>query len=455
MTSSMLQATGRLAAVIGVSLAMTFLVLLVPLDPHGGRTIVAGLRSPAHELVHDGHSNIMICLDLPEAVDDLRIWVDGLRLRGGAARATTPDNPLSVPFAAQRTEEGRHRLRVESVRDGRMTVIADQPLAIHRQRQLSHRDLAMVALGLGLLGWLVARRRPTGALVAVAVVGVDVLSLAAGYNPATPVGELFPPTKSVTWLQQQQAEHGPFRVFTEGTVLPPDTQFAVGLEHLLSYDNLGYHRTYQLLIEVPLKMDAFASFSFSEETVDYGSPRFDLLDVRYILTGRQTDLSHVEGLSLVHESELRIWENLDNLGRVFLVGETAVMGPETRSDLLLLDPGKVAFLEHQWTAPLGGRGTARMISHEAGEVLIESVSDGPALVIFTENYAPGWEASVDGGDFEETIPAYIAWQGIVVPEGTHEVRLRYAPASFAWGRAVSIVSLAVLLLMLGLPRKRG
>lgn len=454
-SSGMLRATGRVALVIGASLAVTFSVLRIPLDPHGGRTIVAGLRSPDHQLVHDGRSNIMICLDLPEAVDDLRIWVDGLRLRSGPARATTPDNPLSVPFAAQREEEGRHRLRVESVRGGKMTVIADQPLAIRRPRQLSTRDLAMVGLGLGVLGWLVSRQRPGGAWLAAAVVGVDVLSLGAGYNPATPADELFPPTQAVSWLQQRQAESGPFRIFTEGTVLPPDTQFAVGLEHLLSYDNLGYHRTYQLLIEVPLAMDAFATFSFSEDSVEYGSPRFDLLDVRYIVTALGTDLSHIDGLSLVHESEVRIWENADNLGRVFLVGQAAVMGPETRGHLLQLDPGQVAFLEQEWTAPLGGQGSARVLSHEAGEVLVETVSDGAALLIFAENFAPGWEASIDGGEFEATIPAYAAWQAIAVEEGRHEVRLRYAPGAFAWGRALSMASVLVLLLMLTLPRRLG
>jgi len=454
-SSAMLKATGRVALVIGASLLVTFLVLRIPLDPHGGRTIVAGLRSPDHQLVHDGRSNIMICLDLPEAVDDLRIWVDGLRLRGGPARATTPENPLSVPFAAQRTEEGRHRLRVESVRDGKMTVIADQPLAIRRARQLSLRDLAMVGVGLGLLGWMVSRQRKTGAWVAAVVVAVDVVSLGAGYNRATPEGELFPPTESVTWLQQRQAEVGPFRIFSEGTILPPDTQFAVGLEHLLSYDNLGYHRTYQLLIEVPLKMDAFASFSFSEESVAYDSPRFDLLDVRYILTARDTDLSHIEGLSLVHESEVRIWENAGNLGRVFIAGQAAVMGPETRGDLLQLHPGQVAFLEREWTSPLGGQGSAKVLSHKPGDVLVETVTDGNALLVFTENFAPGWEASVDGGDYKPTTPAYAAWQVVAVAEGRHEVHLRYAPAAFGWGRGVSIASLLVWLLMLVLPRRLG
>lgn len=454
-SSSLLSATGRVALVIGVSLAVTFMVLRIPVDPHGGRTIKAGLRAPDHTVMHDGGGRIMICLDLPEPVDDLRIWVDGLRLRSGPARATTPDNPLSVPFAAQRTEEGRHRLRVEAVRDGHMTVIADQPLAISRPRQLSHRDLAMVGLGLALLGWLVARRRPAGAWVAAAVVGVDVLSLGAGYNPVSAAEDLFPPTESVSWLLEQQAEQGPFRVFSEGNILPPDTQFAVGLEHLLSYDNLGYHRTYQLLIEVPLRMDAFATFSFSEDTVDYGSPRFDLLDVRYVLTDLRTDLGHIPGMSLAHESEVRIWENGGNLGRVFLVGKAAVMGPETRAELMQLDPGEVAFLEQEWTAPLGGQGTARVVSHEAGEVLVETDSDGPALLVFTENFAPGWEASIDGEPYQDTRPAYAAWQIVPVEAGQHEVRLRYAPNVFAWGRALSIASLVVLLLMLTLPRRLG
>ena len=35
------------------------------------------------------------------------------------------------------------------------------------------------------------------------------------------------------------------RIFTEGNILPPDTNFATGLDHLFSYDNIGYLRTKQ------------------------------------------------------------------------------------------------------------------------------------------------------------------------------------------------------------------
>lgn len=447
-----LASTGRLALVVGASLVMAFVALRLPVDPHGGRTIIAGLRAPDHRVVHDGHGQLPICFDLDEPADDLSILVDGMRLRRGPAPASEPDQPHTVLLALGRVEEGRHRLRVEARRGEELEVLADQPLAIRRERSLSTRDLAMLAGALGLLGWLVARRRPQGAWWAAGLVTLDVLSLGWGYNPATPADELFPPTETVAFLQAQQQAEGPFRIFTEGTILPPDTQFAVGLEHLLSYDNLGFHRTYQLLLEVPLKMDHFATFSFDKDSVAYGSPRFDLLDVRYVLTDRETDLSDRAGMNLVHESETRIWENRGNLGRAFVVGETAHMSPGTRDHLLTLDPSRVAFLEQAWEEPLGGTGTATVLRHEGSEVLVATETDGPALLILAENRAPGWQARVDDGEWQETLPAYAAWQAVSVPEGRHEVLFRYRPHSVVWGLWLSLAALVVVLLNLILPR---
>ena len=445
-----LKGTGRIAVTVCLGLMVTFAALRVPVDPHGGRTITSHLRAPDHRVVHDGTAPILICFDLDRPADDVRITVDGMLLSRGPAQATRPDRPISVRFMPQRTEGGRHRLRVEAVRDGKVELLADQPLAISRARDLSVRDLALLSASLLALALLVTRPPRWGAWLATGVVALDVLSLGASYNPASAREDLYPPTESTSWLARQP---GPFRIFTEGTILPPDTQFAVGLDHLLSYDNLGYHRTFQLLIEVPLQMDAFAMFSFDRDTVDYGNRFFDLLDVRYVLTARSTDLSDIPGMELVHESELRVWENTDNLGRAFVVGEARDITAESRDDLKALDPSRVALLEAPFDLPLGGHGSARVVEHRGSEIDVDVSCEGQALLVVAENRAPGWEASVDGGDWEPTLSAYVAWQAVVVPDGEHQVRLRYAPASVRWSALVSAGALLVWLLMLLLPRR--
>lgn len=447
------RAMGRVGLVLGVGLLLAFAVLRLPVDPHGGREVIAGLRSPSHEEIHDGSRPIEIVVDLPLGTEELAIRLDGLTLFRAPVPPTTPDAPFSFRFAAQRTEDGRHRLTVTTAESSRP--LADQPLAITRERQLSGRDLLAVGVSLAALGWFIAsKRRPSAAWLALAVVGVDLFSFGDGYNPATPVNELYPPTQTGAFLAEAWEEHGPFRVFTEGNILPPDTHYMLGVDHLLSYDNLGYRRMHRWLIEVPIMMDAFASFAFDQSSVAYASPRFDSLDVRYVLTGLGTSLEHIPGMRLAHESETRVWENTDNLGRAWVVGEQALVAAERRDQLLTMHPGEVAFVEAYAGGPLGGRGEVTALRHEGSRIEVRAQADGPALLVLAENFAPGWSATVNGAEVESR-HADSAWQAVPIPEGASEIVFTYDPPGYRWGRRISLVAAVIWLAMLLLPRRIG
>lgn len=447
-----LRAMGRIASTSVLVLVVTWIVLSMPVDPHGGRTIVANLRSPPHTQVFDGRRPILVCFDLPEDADTLRVQLDAMRLWSGPAQATAPDAPFVLQVAAQRIEEGRHRLVVEYERDGVTHVLADQPLAIRRARSLSLRDALAAAASLALLGWLVGAPRRRGPWVAVLVAAGDVLSFADGYNVTTPAAELYPPTATVAFLRGQPP---PFRIFTEGTILPPDTQFVAGVDHLLSYDNLGFERTSKWMRYVPMDIDHFASFSFSRDSVDYASRRFDALDVEFVLTDPSTDLSDVRGMELVHESETRIWRNTDNLGRAWVVPSWMDLETEPAERLLAADPGEVALLEGEGPSSLGGRGTVHAVRHAGSRIEVDVQADGPALLVLAESRAPGWEARVDDGPFVPTRRAFVAWQAVEIPAGSHRVEFRYAPASVFWSAIVSGAAALLTLVLLVRPRRRG
>ncbi|MHC5209685.1 MAG: hypothetical protein ACYTG2_03100 [Planctomycetota bacterium] len=443
-------ALGRMAVTLLLVFLAALAALRIPVDPHGGRTLVPGLIEPTPDDVHDGSAPVAIVFPLAEAADDLRVMVDGRLLRSGRAAASAPGEPLRVMYDAQRAEEGRHRLRVETIRDGRPQVLADQPLAIHRDRRVAPRDALMLLLSISLLAVACVRPRPWIPGLAVLLIAVDVISFGDDYNTTTPAERLYPPTETAAFLE---AQPGPFRIFTEGTIIPPDTQFAIGVEHILSYDNLGFHRTYQWLINAGIDMDAFATFSFSRANVDYASRRFDSLDVRYVLTNTTTDLSDVEGFELVHESETRVWENTQNLGRVFLVGEALDLTEDPPEVLFAADPGATALLEAPLESPLGGHGSARVVRREGGSLYVEAESEGHTLLVLAENRGPGWLASVDGGPEQATMACNVAWQAVPLGPGAHSVVLRPDSPAFRLGRLVSVVAAGLWLLMLLLPRQ--
>jgi hypothetical protein len=445
-----LQGVGRLAVTVVMALLLGFLVLHLPFNSGDGlQSAPSKLRGPDPAIVYNGRQFVPICLDLEKPVDDLRILVDGNVLRSGMAAATLPGHPLRERVMTYRMEEGRHRLRVEAIDDGERRVLADQTLQVGRDRRLSSRDLFMIALSLGGLGWLIMKNRNLGTWVLVAVVTTDVMSLGNDYNVGSDTKDLFPPTQTVEFLRAQQP---PFRVFTEGTILPPDTQFVAGVDHLLSYDNLGYSRTHRWLQLVPIQMDAFASFSFSRATADYASPRFDTLDVRYILTDRTVDLSDIPEMKLAHESEVRIWENMDNRGRAYIVGQQMDIHNDEIERLLEADPGEVALFEVSWPGELGGSGRVVSVDHRGSEIEVKAETLGNTVLILAENKAAGWTASVDGGPQQETRYVNLAWHGVPLSEGRHTVLFRYDPASYRWGLRLSITAVIVWLLMLLFPR---
>ncbi|HTE05731.1 MAG TPA: hypothetical protein VK824_05995, partial [Planctomycetota bacterium] len=440
----------RVALTAGATVGCGWLVLSLQDSAVGGRTVVAGLLSPAPDTVHDGSGPVPIRVPLARPAEDLTVVVDGRTLRSGSAPLPPDGQPLVVLYASQRGEEGVHWLHVEMLAGGQRTVLADQPLIIRRERMLAVRDAAALAAAGVLLALLATRRRPWLAGAAAVVAAADVFSFGYGYNAATPAERVFPPTRTVAFLQQQSP---PFRIFTESNILPPDTQFATGLEHILGCDGLGYHRTAQWLQNVPIDMDAYATSSFSRANVAYDSPRFDALDVRYVVTAPTTDLSGLGGLRLVHESETRVWENTDNLGRVFVVGQAMDLLRGNQRELESADVRTTAFLETTLERPLGGHGSARVTGRDGARLSVEADVEGEALLVLVENRGPGWLCSVDGGDARPTLACDVAWQAVPLGPGNHVLVLWPDSPAFRWGFLLTLATLLLLLAMLLVPRQ--
>jgi len=409
------------------------------------------LESPAYDAHHGGAEVVPLEIPLAERTERLRVRIDGQSFYDGPAGPDPERAFKTVTFYTNRIEEGVHRLQVDIERDGETVVLADQPLHIDRARQLRARDLTALGLALTALVWLLTGRGGRAPWLLSAVVAVDVLSLADGYNVAAPAANIYPPTETVAFLD---AQPGPFRVFSEGVVMPPDTQVAVDVDHILSYDNVGYMTSFRLLHSIGINWDAFAHFAFSRESADYAGAGFDGLDVRYVLTMPDTDLSDIPGFELVHESETRIWENTENIGRAWIT-PNAINGFDTPlHQLMQVDFRETAVLEVDPDMPLGGTGTARVLEHTGSTFLIETDTDGDALLVLAENHAPGWTASIDGGPAQPTQVTNIAWQSIPVPAGVHQIRFQYFPASVRWGLVISIPVGLLLLVMWVFPGRR-
>ena len=164
---------------------------------------------------------------------------------------------------------------------------------------------------------------------------------------------------------------------------------------------------------------------------------------------------------LAHSGDVKIYENLDVLGRSFLVHRaTRADGDEAALGLMrapAFDPAAEIVLTTDEGMGLPGdanSGTtrnrppqdvefARVVNYAPERVEIEVTAQAPGYLLLTDAWYPGWEATVDG----EPVPVYRAdllFRAVTVRSGNHRVVFRFRPVSLRVGAGISLAGLAGL-----------
>ncbi len=88
--------------------------------------------------------------------------------------------------------------------------------------------------------------------------------------------------------------------------------------------------------------------------------------------------------------------------------------------------------------------SAQVTSYEPGAIdisLTGTVPEGAALIV-SENYYPGWKATVDGVDATIARADYVL-SGVALPAGAQSVQLRFENAKNATGRLITLIALLI------------
>jgi hypothetical protein len=110
---------------------------------------------------------------------------------------------------------------------------------------------------------------------------------------------------------------------------------------------------------------------------------------------------------------------------------------------------RVALLEAPLPSPLpgeppeGARPWARIEAFEAERIVVRTEGGEPGVLVLSEPWYPGWEATVDGRR-APCVPANAWMRAVPVPEGRHEVVLRFRSRRLGPGVALSVGALLVL-----------
>ena len=187
----------------------------------------------------------------------------------------------------------------------------------------------------------------------------------------------------------------------------------------------------------------------------------DMMNVRYILS--PSPIPGALDVEYGPESGLTVYENLDVLPRAHFVGEAKVEeDPEIAIEILQnpsFDPAIHALLSTPIEAefiPVDSSSivSVHLRSHGPRQIVYDVETDAPRLLVISEVYYPaGWKATLNG----DRVPIHRAnylLRAVAVPAGKHTLEMTFNPASYAWGKRISVISTffvySLTLLLIGL-----
>ena len=197
------------------------------------------------------------------------------------------------------------------------------------------------------------------------------------------------------------------------------------------------------------------------------SPLLDLLNVRYIIVPtypsqeNPDDAGQFEGFEHTHptiyeDGQSKVLENPNALPRAWIV-HSARKEENPKETLRLLgsgevDPRQEALLEEdppqQMSQPPGGSSAEQALVEEYGanSMKLKTSSGSAGLLVLSEVYYPAWKAYVDGEPAEVYATDQLL-RSVPIPEGEHEVELRYESEALEAGITISMVACAVLVVL--------
>ncbi len=203
-------------------------------------------------------------------------------------------------------------------------------------------------------------------------------------------------------------------------------------------------------------------------------PIWDLLNMRYVLVGPTYDPDDVVRAANMGASDagrytirrrfespfpdnaFALIENRAALPRAFLSHSYRVMND--RGQLLRFmtsprfDPRRELLLEEtplfRSSDPPGLRAEDQctIIRYDGEEIAIRTESSEDGLLFLSENFYPGWEATVDGKRVE-VMRANYTFRAVPVPAGQHDVLFRYRAEPFRKGLLLSALALLLYIIL--------
>lgn len=251
---------------------------------------------------------------------------------------------------------------------------------------------------------------------------------------------------------EQLAQAPPGRFLGVGC-LPPRVVEHYGLRDVRGYDAVDPSGIVDLLDLVRDKRFSSSPYARTQTYIplfvqnEKGSLRLpgvlSLLNVRYLVFCKAT---RIESLKPLFSGDgYSIWENPDVLARAFVPRNVT---NDRAGNLLLATMADSEFnaAEHSYAEIARSyrncRGQTRIVREHSQEVELDIEMETPGLVILSDLWYSGWQATLDGLPVP-IVRANYSLRGVEVPAGHSVLVMKYKPPALKWGLRLSIAGLFI------------
>ncbi len=204
----------------------------------------------------------------------------------------------------------------------------------------------------------------------------------------------------------------------------------------------------------PLPIETYRKLQASGDPSDPTTPVNTLLGVKYLLTNKPYDKPD---FTLIGITSPGVYYRREDAFPRTWIAQNVVVEPNDDAVRQRITGGQdnlqtTVYIDHMVDCPSAG-GTASITDYHPNDAEIKTSGNG-GLLTLSDQYYPGWQASMDGQPVE-IVRADTVFRAMCVPSGDHVVRFEYRPTSFYAGVVISAAGwLALLLLAVFLPRQR-